>query len=343
MAFLELNGLTKEFGSFRAIDNVSLSIPEGAFVSFLGPSGCGKTTTLRCVAGLEEASSGSVSFRGRDVTRVPVESRNIGMVFQNYALFPHLTVAQNIGFGLKMRGAAPRAIASKVENILGLVQLSGYDERYPRELSGGQQQRVALARALVFDPDILLLDEPLANLDAKLRVEMRSFIRTIQQQVGITTIYVTHDQSEAMTMSDVVVVMFDGKVHQSAAPYAVYAQPHTEKVAGFIGAANIVTGKHVDGIVQTDFARLPVSGSGQGDREGRAVLRPEDIGLSMEKNGESFPVKIRSVEFLGSLAHYTVETASGVLLSVQGQGRQMFKPGEDVFASVTVPELWLLP
>lgn len=343
MAFLELGGLTKEFGSFRAIDGVSLKIPNGAFASFLGPSGCGKTTTLRCIAGLEKASSGMISFRGQDVTALPVEKRNIGMVFQNYALFPHLTVEQNIGFGLQMRGESRAVIAPKVERILHLVQLTGYNARYPRELSGGQQQRVALARALVFDPDILLLDEPLANLDAKLRVEMRSFIREIQKTIGITTIYVTHDQAEAMTMSDIVVVMFDGKVHQCDRPHVVYAEPRTELVADFIGAANIVEGKLNNGTLTTGFATISAKSNNPSTRSVRAVIRPEDISLDNNVTSSGFPVKIKSAEFLGNMVHYIVETITGELLSVQALGNQRFSASSEAHATINERGAWVLP
>src|SRR5258708_30460325 len=207
MTRVSIEGLAKRFGGTRALDGISLDIADGAFVSLLGPSGCGKTTTLKIVAGFEDADEGKVVFDGSDVSRVPAERRNIGMVFQNYALFPHMTVAGNLAFGLEVRRIAKPEIAKRVRDVLEMVQLAGHAERYPRQLSGGQQQRVALARALVIEPRILLLDEPLANLDAKLRDEMRGFIRDLQRRVGITTIYVTPDQAEAMTMSDLLVAM----------------------------------------------------------------------------------------------------------------------------------------
>jgi len=211
---LTIQGLSKAFGDVVAVHQVNLDVAEGEFVSLLGPSGCGKTTTLRCVAGLETPTTGRICFGDRDVTRLPPEKRLIGMVFQSYALFPHMTVAQNIGFGLDMRGVHGSEASRRIADVVEMVQLSGLDARYPRELSGGQQQRVALARALVIEPAMLLLDEPLANLDARLREEMRFFIRSLQQRLGITTLYVTHDQSESMIMSNRVVVMFGGCIHQ---------------------------------------------------------------------------------------------------------------------------------
>jgi len=343
VAYLELKGLVKDFGGVRAIDDVSISIEEGTFASFLGPSGCGKTTTLRCVAGLETATSGTISFRGRDVTSLPVERRNIGMVFQNYALFPHMTVAENVAFGMRMRGRATSEIDRRVDHILQLVQLPDHRRRYPRELSGGQQQRVALARALVFEPDILLLDEPLANLDAKLRVEMRSFIRSLQKEVGITTIYVTHDQAEAMTMSDVVVVMFDGKVHQVDKPTAIYADPRSALVAQFIGAANVVPGRLVDGAFEAGFGRIVARGGTQRNDPVQAVIRPEDIVLSAEPSSSSFPVRIVDAEFLGNLVHYTVETDTGVTLAVQALGEQRYDIGRTVHVGVEGRGVWILP
>src|SRR5687767_11008042 len=214
MARLELDTVTKRYGDFHAVRDVSLEVPDGEFLVLLGPSGCGKTTTLRIIAGFVEATSGMVRLGGQDVTALPPWKRNAGLVFQNYALFPHLTVAENVAFGLEMRKVAKADIAPRVAEALRLVRLGHLGERLPRQLSGGQQQRVALARALVFKPDVLLLDEPLSNLDAKLRQEVRIEIRELQRQLGLTTIMVTHDQEEALTMADRLVVMSDGAVRQ---------------------------------------------------------------------------------------------------------------------------------
>ena len=209
MTKLTIEGLSKRFGEVVAVDKLDLEIEDGELISLLGPSGCGKTTTLRCIAGFETPTAGRILFDGTEVTGLEPERRNIGMVFQNYALFPHMTVTENLAFGLEMRKLAKREIGQRIDRVLETVQLTGYGDRYPRQLSGGQQQRVALARALVIEPSILLLDEPLANLDAKLRQEVRFFIRSLQKSVGITTVYVTHDQAESMVISDRIVVMFD--------------------------------------------------------------------------------------------------------------------------------------
>src|SRR5262245_3310916 len=233
MSSFTIRKLTKVYGAVAAVQSFDLEVAEGEFVSLLGPSGCGKTTTLRCLAGLETPTSGHIAFGERDVTWLAPEKRSIGMVFQNYALFPHLTVAENIGFGLNMRGIRGAEARGKVDAVMEIVQLGGFHARHPRELSGGQQQRVALARALVVEPALLLLDEPLANLDAKLRDEMRVFIRSLQRRVGITTLYVTHDQAEAMTVSDRVVVMFGGHIHQIGSPRDIYFRPATRDVANF--------------------------------------------------------------------------------------------------------------
>ncbi|WP_108262351.1 ABC transporter ATP-binding protein [Mangrovicoccus ximenensis] len=240
MTEVSLLSLVKSYGGTPALRGISLKVGHGQFVSLLGPSGCGKSTTLRCIAGFEEVTDGRILFDGKDISRKLPEDRDIGMVFQSYALFPHMTVAQNLAFGLEMRKVPKARIAERVAKTLELVQLSPYAERYPKALSGGQQQRVALGRALVIEPAILLLDEPLANLDAKLRDEMRGFIRDLQKRVGITTIYVTHDQNEAMTMSDLVVVMFDGDIAQAGSPQEIYNTPATEQVARFVGNANIL-------------------------------------------------------------------------------------------------------
>src|SRR5215813_9214642 len=245
MSRLTITELTKLYGPHPAVQDLGLDVAQGEFVSLLGPSGCGKTTTLRCVAGLEIPTAGRIRFGDHDVTRLPPEKRNIGMVFQNYALFPHMQVAENVAFGLEMRGHAGGEVRRKVEAVLDMVQLGGLQARHPRQLSGGQQQRVALARALVVEPALLLLDEPLANLDAKLRDEMRVFIRSLQQRIGITTLYVTHDQAEAMIMSDRIVVMFEGRIHQAGTPQDIYDRPATTAVAKFIGQANLFAGEVV--------------------------------------------------------------------------------------------------
>lgn len=238
MAYLTLHGISKSFGNTVAVEHFELAAEAGEFVSFLGPSGCGKTTTLRMIAGFEHPTTGTIQIEGNDITRVPPNQRNVGMVFQSYALFPNMTVAKNVGFGLKVRGWPKGEIESRVKEMLELIQMSHLANRYPFQLSGGQQQRVALARALAIHPQVLLLDEPLSALDAKIRVDLRQEIRRIQRRLGITTIYVTHDQEEALSISDRIVVMQQGKVDQVGTPFEIYNFPQTAFVANFVGTLN---------------------------------------------------------------------------------------------------------
>ncbi|HEY9568463.1 MAG TPA: ABC transporter ATP-binding protein, partial [Thalassobaculum sp.] len=242
MARLELNQLTKRYGDFLAARDVTLEVADGEFLVLLGPSGCGKTTTLRMIAGFIEPTAGSVRLGDTDVTRLPAWKRNTGLVFQNYALFPHLTVAQNVAFGLEMRKVAKAEADKRVAEALELVRLGHLGDRLPRQLSGGQQQRVALARALVFRPDVLLLDEPLSNLDAKLRQEVRVEIRKLQQTLNLTTVMVTHDQEEALTMADRLVVMSEGAVRQVGTQRDLYERPADRFVAGFVGRSSFLAG-----------------------------------------------------------------------------------------------------
>ena len=240
MTFLELTGVQKQFGDVAAVQDFNLAAERGEFVSFLGPSGCGKTTTLRMIAGFEMPTAGTITVDGADITRKPPNQRNVGMVFQSYALFPNMTVADNIGFGLKVRGKSSADIRKRVDELLGMINLPDRGNRYPYQLSGGQQQRVALARALAIEPQVLLLDEPLSALDAKIRISLRKEIRAIQRQLGITTVYVTHDQEEALSLSDRVVVMSDGRIEQIGTPFEIYNYPSTTFVASFVGTLNLV-------------------------------------------------------------------------------------------------------
>src|SRR2546421_3059511 len=243
MARLELINLSKLYGEHAAVAGVTLDVADGEFLVLLGPSGCGKTTTLRMIAGFVEPSGGSATIGGTDVTYLPPWRRNTGMVFQSYALFPHMTVAENVAFGLEMRKISKTDIAARAKEVLRMVRLDGYADRLPRQLSGGQQQRVALARALAVRPDVLLLDEPLSNLDAKLREEVRIEIRELQRKLGLTTIMVTHDQEEALTMADRLVVMSHGKVQQIGSQRDLYEHPANAFVAGFVGRTNFVRGR----------------------------------------------------------------------------------------------------
>ncbi len=281
MAFLELKEVRKAFGQNVVVQNFDLAIERGEFVSFLGPSGCGKTTTLRMVAGFELPSSGSIKIDGKDITHLRPNQRNVGMVFQSYALFPNMTVGQNVAFGLKIAKWPSSEIGPRVEEMLGIIKLQHLAERYPYQLSGGQQQRVALARALAVKPQVLLLDEPLSALDAKIRISLREEIRSLQRKLGITTIYVTHDQEEALSMSDRVVVMNEGRVDQVGVPFEIYNHPKTRFVANFVGTLSVLNGKVVDATSGTvDIAGQKIvigrglNGAGNGE-DCAIALRPE--------------------------------------------------------------------
>jgi putative spermidine/putrescine transport system ATP-binding protein len=246
MAFLDITDVRKNYGAQTVVQKFDLDVERGEFVSFLGPSGCGKTTTLRMVAGFEVPSAGAIRIDGRDITRLRPNQRNVGMVFQSYALFPNMTVADNVAFGLKIAKKPSNEIASRVEEMLKMIKLPHLGGRFPYQLSGGQQQRVALARAIAIKPQVLLLDEPLSALDAKIRVSLREEIRSLQRSLGITTIYVTHDQEEALSMSDRIVVMNEGRVEQIGTPFEIYNNPKTRFVASFVGTLNIMKGKVAD-------------------------------------------------------------------------------------------------
>jgi putative spermidine/putrescine transport system ATP-binding protein len=312
MSFLELTGVQKSFGDFKAVEDFNLGAEKGEFVSFLGPSGCGKTTTLRMIAGFEQPSAGSITINGEDVTNRPPNRRNVGMVFQSYALFPNMTVAQNIGFGLRVRKKPADQIRKRVDELLGLINLPDNGSRYPYQLSGGQQQRVALARALAFEPQVLLLDEPLSALDAKIRVALRHEIRSIQRQLGITTVYVTHDQEEALSLSDRVVVMSQGRMEQVGTPFEIYNFPSTAFVASFVGTLNVLTGSVVDaGRGELTIAGQPVRVArpfeGAAGREVRVALRPEMVSLGAGGDGENrLTGKVVDVSFLGSIVRIRV-------------------------------------
>src|SRR5436190_10835670 len=246
MAYLDLTNIRKSFAQSTAVENFNLEVERGEFISFLGPSGCGKTTTLRMIAGFETPTSGTIRINNVDVTNTPPNQRNVGMVFQSYALFPNMTVAGNIGFGLKVKRQPESAVKARVDEMLKIIHMSEFGGRYPYQMSGGQQQRVALARALAIQPQVLLLDEPLSALDAKIRISLRNEIRAIQRQLGITTIYVTHDQEEALSLSDRVVVMSNGRIEQIGTPFEIYNFPTTRFVASFVGTLNVLTADVAD-------------------------------------------------------------------------------------------------
>ncbi|MFI5015489.1 MAG: ABC transporter ATP-binding protein [Hyphomicrobiales bacterium] len=350
MTELRIQSLTKSFGGTRAVDDISLTIGNGEFVSLLGPSGCGKTTTLKMIAGFEHAESGSIAFDGRDVSDLPAEKRDIGMVFQNYALFPHMTVEQNLAFGLEMRRLPRDEIKTRTRKVLDMVQLGDFASRYPRQLSGGQQQRVALARALVIEPRILLLDEPLANLDAKLRDEMRVFIRELQRRVGITTVYVTHDQAEAMTISDKVVVMFGGRIAQMGAPSDIYDRPRSREVAGFVGRVNLIEGKVLGNEtgrlrVRLSFGDIAVDRPGSGAADGAITLalRPEAISLAPSSaGGHGWAGRVLAAYYSGSVIDYRIELDGGTALNVQTFPTSRFAEGDRVIAHAADERFWPL-
>ena len=356
MTSLHIRQLEKRFDGTVAVGGISLDVREGELVSFLGPSGCGKTTTLRCIAGFEFPDSGEIRFGGEDMVEVLPEHRNIGMVFQNYALFPHMTVRGNLAFGLEMRGVARGEIAARTDQALARVQLTGLAERFPRQLSGGQQQRVALARALVIEPSVLLLDEPLANLDAKLREEMRFFIRSLQKDIGITTIYVTHDQAEAMVISDRIVVMFDGRIHQIGDPDTIYRHPASEAVANFIGLANFLPAR-AEAPAGAGFWRLAtpagevVCSYGEELAAGaavRVVVRPEAIELvapDAAGGGDTrnlFDGVVEARYFLGNLAGYRVRCSEECVLQVQAPPWTEFRTGDRVGCRFPAERTWII-
>ena len=307
MAFLVLEGVRKTFAGTVAVENFDLATEKGEFVSFLGPSGCGKTTTLRMIAGFELPTAGTIRIDGNDVTNRPPNRRNVGMVFQSYALFPNMTVADNIGFGMKVRGRPRDQVRNRVGELLELISLAGRGDRFPWQLSGGQQQRVALARALAIEPQVLLLDEPLSALDAKIRVALRHEIRAIQRQLGITTVYVTHDQEEALSLSDRVVVMSEGRIEQIGPPADIYNFPATRFVASFVGTLNLLEARVID----ASSGRISVAGqeitaghaveSGGAGSEATVAIRPEGIEFGTDGGSNRLTGTVEDVSFLGSI------------------------------------------
>ncbi|WID95202.1 ABC transporter ATP-binding protein [Bosea vestrisii] len=317
MSTLVLEGLRKEYGSALAVDRVDIDVKEGELVSLLGPSGCGKTTTLRMVAGFIEPTAGRILIGGQDVTKTPAYARETGMVFQSYALFPHMSVAENVGFGLEMRKVSRAERDERVAEALKLVRLGHLADRLPRQLSGGQQQRVALARALVVKPAVFLLDEPLSNLDAKLRADVRGEIRALQQRLGLTTLMVTHDQDEALTMSDRLVVMEGGRVRQIGSAEELYENPADAFVADFVGRCNIVSGTVEGAALRCQGGNL-LPCNIEGARKDACVLtlRPERILLRPGSAG-GMPARVLAVLYLGAQTEYRLDLDGTILTAIR--------------------------
>jgi putative spermidine/putrescine transport system ATP-binding protein len=341
---LKLENLYRTFGSFTAVDGVSLEVAQGEFVSLVGPSGCGKTTILRCISGLLEPDSGRILLGGVDITHTPVHRRELGLMFQSYALFPHMTVVENVAFGLRRRGVSEQELRTRVHSALELVRLGGLEARFPRELSGGQQQCVALARAAVTEPKLLLLDEPLSNLEALLRDELRVELKRLQEQIGVTTIFVTHDQAEALTLSDRIVVLNNGSIEQIGSPEDIYHRPATHFVASFIGRSNFMIGEVVEregeslrirlanGLDVVTMAEQPLVP----DTTVQVSLRHECIRLAGTPSPgavNSFEGKIVFQAFGGPITHHVVQLANGtelLVLDLPARGAADHAAGEDL-------------
>lgn len=350
MTSLEIQKIDKFYGVHQALFDVSLSIGAGEFVTLLGPSGSGKTTLLKILAGFETVSKGEIRLGGRDITELKPEARNFGLVFQGYALFPHMTVRENIAYPLKVRRMARDAVEARVKEMLDLVQLARFIDRKPSELSGGQQQRVALARALAFKPEVLLLDEPMSALDKKLRVDLQEELRQIHQSLGTTFINVTHDQEEAMHMSDRIAVMNHGRIEQFDTAFSLYRHPGTRFVADFIGKSNIFSGELTregegSAIFRAEGLELRLDPEGRASGAADLMIRPEDLALETApaEGRVNLPVEVLSSTYSGDRALYALKTASGREISAYGAARSGVHPeGAQVFASFAPQDATLL-
>ena len=348
-ASVEFDHVSKLYGgTVKAVDDVSLKVETGTLVTLLGPSGCGKTTTLRMIAGLETATSGRILIGGRDVTRLPATDRDVSMVFQSYALFPHMTVEENISYGLKLSGHSKNEVKDRTEAGLALVGLKGFGQRLPSELSGGQQQRVAVARALVLEPQVLLFDEPLSNLDAKLRRQVREEIRDIQQSLGLTVVYVTHDQEEALAVSDRIVVMNNAVIAQTGTPRDLYEAPGTAFVADFIGEANIlpceiVALRNGRADVEAGTMKLTLPARGLGKGRAQLAVRPNRILLGARGQKNAIAGDLKKVTYVGSHWEYRLETAIGNIFATALDGDPRLVTGISVSISFAKLGPVLLP
>lgn len=344
MTEIRFTRVNKHYGAQRAIDDVSMVMPEGQFTTVLGQSGSGKTTMLSLIAGITSVTGGKIEIGARDVTNEPSSGRNTGLVFQSYALFPHMTIFDNIAFPLRLRKVSAAEVKRRVEEALRMVRLEGYGTRKPDQLSGGQQQRVALARAIVFKPDILLLDEPLSALDRNLRQEVRSEIRSLQRELGITTVMVTHDQEEAMSLSDRVILLSKGRVEQIGSPDEMYHRPATRFTAGFLGTANFLDGRWHEGMIRGATGEC-YDARAEGRAEGSQVtglLRPDEV--RFVASGGMAQGQVIDVDFLGEVVRYCVRTPGGLMLSVHVTGlHDRHRDGDNVHLSWDPARVWLLP
>ena len=351
MALISLNRINKNFPGVKALDDINQEIESGNFFTLLGPSGCGKTTLLRTIAGFCRQDSGSISISNQIIDDIPAFKRDTGMVFQNYAVFPHMTVFENVAFGLKTRKLDAKEIKTKVANALAQVHLSGYETRTPDQLSGGQQQRVGLARAMVIEPQVLLMDEPLSNLDAKLRVGMRDEIRNMQKKLGITTIYVTHDQEEALAISDKIAVMNSGVIQQVGTPWNIYKDPANIFVASFVGDMNFIKGDASDSgngysEVAVDSSKVKTRVPKSGASKLKLAVRPEDLSIMLEKTpGEDYsvvPGEIEKSSFVGSLVRYTVDCGGEQKFQIElhkPKSAELLPNGKSVFIKIPVDSI----
>ena len=340
-ASVTFKNVSKKFGAVSAVDDVSFTIEPSTLVTLLGPSGCGKTTTLRIIAGLETATSGRVLIGERDVTRLPPTERDVSMVFQSYALFPHMSVLENVAYGLTVSGMKKAQAHSQAEDGMRLVSLEGYGKRLPSELSGGQQQRVAVARALVLEPQVLLFDEPLSNLDAKLRRRVREEIRDIQQNLGLTSVYVTHDQEEALAVSDNIILMNEARIAQQGTPKELYEEPEDAYVADFIGDANLVEAEMVgqtNGKAEVRLGELTLNLPARGLQKGKVqvAIRPESILMSGEPLADSISGAVRKATYLGNHINYTVDSSLGELFVISADTTAPLPAGKAV--SITLAD-----
>jgi iron(III) transport system ATP-binding protein len=344
---VQFQGVTKRFGEVVALKPLDLDIQPGTLVTLLGPSGCGKTTTLRLIAGLESASEGRILIGGADVTHLSATYRRVSMVFQSYALFPHMTVLENVAYGLTVKRVPKAEALARAEEGLAMVGLAGFGKRLPSELSGGQQQRVAVARAVVLEPEVLLLDEPLSNLDAKLRRRVREEIRQIQQRLGLTAVYVTHDQEEAMAVSDRIIVMKNAEIAQEGTPEDLYERPASAFIADFIGDANLIDVEVAPDGATTGVEllgrriELPLATSFRG--AGKLVLRPHQMTISAEPTAHSLPADVTYAAYLGNQIQYSLETRAGPLFASVAPRARTFAVGEHVHVGFDPADLRIVP